>query len=108
MKRTFQKGNRLWSVESAGKRVTTTWGVAGGKTQSKSFAHDDPIGAAAFVQAQPRQKLQAGYVETTFRGELPLSDTTAQVSSRRSPRIPTTSPPTWPSPIGSASRPTTG
>ena len=78
MKRTFQKGNHLWTIESAGKRVTTTWGVVGGKMQTKPTAHGSPDAARAFLQTQARLKLRAGHAETTFRGELPLSDPIAQ------------------------------
>jgi uncharacterized protein (TIGR02996 family) len=78
MKRSFQKGNRLWAIESVGKRVTTTWGVVGGKTQSKSAGHGTVKAATLRIWSDARLKLRAGYVETTFRGDLPLSDPTAQ------------------------------
>ena len=73
MKRTFQKGNHLWAIESVGKRVTTTWGVVGGKTQSKSVAHGNSSGAKLQLWTDARLKLRAEYAETTFRGDLPLS-----------------------------------
>ena len=78
MKRSFRKGNHLWAVESVGKRVTTTWGVVGGKTQSKSITHGNTSEAKLQLWTDARLKQRAGYAETTFRGDLPLDDPTAQ------------------------------
>ena len=78
MKRSFQKGNHLWAIESVGKRVTTTWGVVGRKPQSKSAAHGSINAALWELHAQARLKLRAGYAETTFRGDLPLAHPTAE------------------------------
>lgn len=78
MKRSFQKGNRVWSVECVGKRLTTTSGVAGCKPQSKTNGYGSAGATKDRLRADARLELQAGYVETTFRGELPLDDPTAR------------------------------
>lgn len=71
MKRTFEKGSRSWCIERRGAKIRTSWGKIGGKQQSREhfcyhgfFAEDKECELV-------REKLKAGYHETTTELVLP-------------------------------------
>lgn len=72
MKRTFQLGDRrLWSIELKSQTVTVRWGVLDGKEQVRVKKHPSEWYAKGEFHNQVREKLAAGYRETTPYTQLP-------------------------------------
>ncbi len=78
MLRTFQNGDRVWSVERRGGTLTTRYGLAGGKQREHVRRLRYDYVAEAQMSGQIRKKLREGYRETTPPGALPPLDATGR------------------------------